>query len=87
MVAAIVPVGGLRERMLMVIHSLNARLPVGYGEELIKWQAATAWGKGWDGTGAVESRFWGRQKRLSVWHGSNERVVAVPTCLSACDLV
>jgi hypothetical protein len=57
MVAAIVPVGGLRERMLMVIHSLNARLLVGYGEELIKWQAATAWGKGWDGTGAAESRF------------------------------
>jgi hypothetical protein len=41
MVAAIVPVGGFRERMLMVIHGLNARLPVGYGEELIKWQATT----------------------------------------------
>jgi hypothetical protein len=66
MVAAIVPMGGFREPMLMAIHCLNARLPVGYGEELIKWQVATAWRKGWDGTGAAESRFWGHQKRLSV---------------------
>jgi hypothetical protein len=55
MVVAIVLVGGFRERML-VNHGLNVRLPVGY-EELIKWQATTAWGKGWDGTGAAESRF------------------------------